>query len=279
MKPLVTLGSGIGGLAWDGQALLVSEPNANLIHRVDPGSGQVGQFRRYTNHTYGIGFAPSGELFGCQQLSRRIIRFNPDGSTSPMPYRFADGGYHNMPRHLAVDAQGRIWFSDPVYHLPASGPPMPFPGHESVLRLDQQSDRSWLLRRATFDTTSPRGVAISPDQRTLYVADTGERHAELRAYPIQSDGTLGPFHVLHAFGADSRGRHPGAEGLCVQLDGTLVACAGGPDLGPGSLVYRLSPTGRVLSTIPLPDGMPTGCVVANDTLYIGTTAGHVYAVS
>ncbi|HYY88693.1 MAG TPA: SMP-30/gluconolactonase/LRE family protein [Chloroflexota bacterium] len=279
MRSLGTpFGSGIGGLAWDGEALLVSQPGANLIHRLDPGTGQTTEFRRYTNHTYGIGFAASGELYGCQQLSRRIVRFNRDGSATPMPDRFADGGYHNMPRHLCVDARGRIWFSDPVYALPASGPPMPFPGHQSVVRLDQRADRSWLLRRLTFDTTSPSGVAVSPDQRTLYVADASERRAELRAYPIQPDGTLGPYGVLHAFGADHRGRHPGAEGVCVETDGTVVACAGGPDLGPGALVYRFSPTGRVLSTTPVREGKPTGCAVGDGTLYVGTTAGHVYAV-
>jgi gluconolactonase len=272
-------GSPVGGLAWDGAAehLLVSLPEQNLIQRLHPETGQASEFRRYTNATAGIGFAPSGELYGCQQLSRRIIRFNPDGSTSPMPYRFADtDGYHNMPRHLTVDVRGRIWFSDPMHHLPAYGPPLPFPGHQSVLRLDQQADRSWLLRRATYDTTSPRAVAVAPDESTLYVADAADGRAELRAYPVRADGTLGYYEVLHVFGSDYRGPQRGIDGMCLDIGGNIVACAGDAQRGPGALVYRFSPSGRVLATDPLPDGTPSVCTFGGADLYVGTAEGHVF---
>jgi sugar lactone lactonase YvrE len=96
-------GDPIEGLAWDGEALLFSRPDKNLIQRFDPAQAAVSDFRRYTNHTSGLAFAPSGELYACQQLSRRIVRFNRNGSTTPMPYRFGDGSYHNMPKHLAID--------------------------------------------------------------------------------------------------------------------------------------------------------------------------------
>jgi gluconolactonase len=277
-EPLIDpFGTPIGGLAWDGESLLFSLPEQSLIQRLDPRTGQVGEFRRYTNATNGIAFSPAGELYGCQQLSRRIVRFNPDGSTSPMPYRFADtGGYHNMPKHLTVGVRGRIWFSDPMHRLPASGPPLPFPGHESVLRLDQQSDRSWVLRRATFDTTSPSGVAVPPDESTLYVADAANGRPELRAYPIRPDGTLGYYEVLHVFGSDYRGVQRGIDGLCLDLEANIVACAGSPDRGPGPLVYRFSPTGRVLGTYPVPDGTPTACTFGGADLYVGTQEGHLY---
>jgi gluconolactonase len=266
-------GSPVGGLAWDGDTLLVSLPEQNLIQRAEPGTGGVRLFRKYTNATAGIAFAPTGELYGCQQLSRRIVRFNSDGSTSPMPYRFADtGGYHNMPRHLSVDVRGRIWFSDPMHRLPASGPPLPFPGHQSVLRLDQQPDRSWLLRRATYDTTCPSGLAVAPDESTLYVADG----AELRAYPIRGDGSLGYYEVLHVFGSDYRGQQRGIDGVCLDLEGNIVACAGDNERGPGALVYRFSPTGRVIATSPVPDGTPTACAFGGADLYVGTLQGHVF---
>ena len=270
---LSDFGSPVGGLAWDGQALLVSLPEQNLIQRLEPTSRGTTEFRRYTNATNGIGFAPTGELYGCQQMSRRIVRFNADGSTSPMPYRFADtGGYHNMPRHLTVDVRGRIWFSDPMHRLPASGPPLPFPGHQSVLRLDHQADRSWVLRRATYDTTSPSGVAVAPDESTLYVADG----AELRAYPIRTDGTLGYPEVLHVFGSDYRGPQRGIEGMCLDLEGNLLACAGDDQRGPGPLVYRFSPSGRVLATYALPDGTPSVCALGGPDVYVGTREGHVF---
>jgi gluconolactonase len=250
-------GSPVGGLAWDGEALLVSLPERNVIQRVRPATGETTEFRRYTNATNGLAFAPTGELYGCQQLSRRIVRFNPDGSTSPMPYRFADtGGYHNMPRHLAVDVRGRIWFSDPMHRLPASGPR--------------------LLRRATYDTTSPTGVAVAPDASTLYVADAADGRAELRAYPIRADGTLGYYEVLHVFGSDYRGQQRGIDGMCLDLEGNIVACAGDDERGPGALVYRFSPTGRVIATYPVPDGTPTTCAFGGADLYVGTEEGHLF---
>jgi gluconolactonase len=272
-------GDPIAGLAWDGEAMLFSRPDVDRIERYTPRDGQISLLRRYTNHTAGLAFAPSGELYGCQQLSRRIVRFNANGSTTPMTYRFGDGSYHNMPRHLSIDQRGRIWFSDPVHQLPAYGPPVPFVGHQSVLRLDQRADRSWILGRATHDTTSPSGVAVSPDQSTLYVADDTEANAELRAYPILPDGTLGQHTLLHSFGRDYRGRQRGADGLCVDGAGGLIACAGSQDNGPGALLYVFSPGGRLVTTQALPAGVPTVCAFGDDaltSLYVGTTEGHLF---
>jgi gluconolactonase len=66
-----------------------------------------------------------------------------------------------------------------------------------VLRFDQFPDRSWRLGRLTHDTHRPTGVLVSADQGTLYVADEGDDRAELRAYPIRANGTLGDHVVLH----------------------------------------------------------------------------------
>jgi gluconolactonase len=272
-------GDPIEGLAWDGEGMLVSRPEVDLIQRYTPRDAQLAVFRRYTNHTSGLAFAPPGELYACQQLSRRIVRFNRNGSTTPMTYRFGDGSYHNMPRHLSIDQRGRIWFSDPLHRLPASGPPVPFAGHQSVLRLDQQADRSWVLRRLTYDTTSPSGVAVSSDQSTLYVSDDTEANAELRAYPILADGTLGHYALLHSFGRDYRGKHRGADGLCVDAAGTLIACAGSPGDGQGALLYVFSPGGRLVTTQALPAGVPVVCAFGEEglrSLYVGTTQGHLF---
>jgi gluconolactonase len=269
-------GDPIQGLAWDGEALLFSRPEVNLIQRFDPPQRTVSDFRRYTNHVSGLAFSPSGELYGCQQLSRRIVRFNSNGSATPMPYRFADGGYHNMPRYLTIDRQSRIWFSDPVHRLPAYGPPVAFPGHQSVLRLEPRADRSWALLRLTYDTAHPTGLGLSPDESTLYVAEDGEQGCELRAYPIRADATLGERTVLHAFG-----RHRGIDGMCVSSEGAILACAGSSESGPGALVYVFAPRGRPLATCALPAGTPTVCEFGDDgsSLYVGTSEGHLFRVA
>ena len=71
--------------------------------------------------------------------------------------------------------------------------------HESVYRLEPDTDGKWTIHRATFDTTRPNGLLFSLDHRTLYVAQSGRRPDEkrqLRAYPVQDDGSLGEGEVL-----------------------------------------------------------------------------------
>ena len=114
----------------------------------------------------------------------------------------------------------------------------------------------------TFDTKSPRGVALSPDGKTLYVAETDNTPGgvrELRAYPILEDGTLDAYVVLHTFGSDRRGVHRGIEGMCVDSEGNIVACAGWRRSGPGPLVYVFAPSGAILETHEIPGDVPLNC--------------------
>jgi gluconolactonase len=271
-----------GGLAWDGEALLFSVVLESRILRYDPRLGAVDEFRKYTNRTDGLAFSADGRLYGCQRASRRIISFNADGSASLLADRI-DGRFHNQPKDLVVDRRGRIWFSDPVSPLPHSGPQFPRPvGHASVLMLDRRPNREWYIKRMTFDTTAPGGVVLSPDEKTLYVADgeaQAERARELRAYPLREDGTLGTYSLLHTFSGDHRGPHRGVEGMCLDSAGNIVACAGWQRNGPGPLIYIFSPTGRVLETHPLPFDEPMNCSFGDPdltTLYVTTSGGHLY---
>ena len=102
--------------------------------------------------------------------------------------------------------------------------------HESVYRLDPAADGAWAIRRMTFDTTKPNGLLLSPDERTLYVAQShyGEGNKrELRAYPIRDDDTLGPYEVLHTFYP-----HRGIDGMTLDAEGNIVATAAGGRAAP-----------------------------------------------
>lgn len=212
----------------------------------------------------------------------------PDGSATVTATRVA-GKVHNNPYFLTVDRQERIWFSDPDHSTLAVGPgPQRFPPleHQSVLRLARtpRPTFEWHLERMTFDTSAPTGVALSPDGKTLYVAESDNRFGgvrELRAYPIDDDGTLGRYVVLHVFGSDHRGIHRGIEGLCVDTDGNIIACAGWQRSGPGPLVYVFSPIGAVLESHVVPADQPLNCAFGDDglgSLYVTTTAGHLFRV-
>ena len=271
----------MGGLAWDGKAMLFSVINEGRILRFDPVTASVSEFRRYTNRTNGIAFGPEGVLYGCQEAGRRIIRFMPDGSAPPTTDKL-EGRFHNHPCDLAIDRKGRVWFSDPYHATPATGPQQPPLDHASVLRLERDGRREWKIRRVTHDTAAPRAVLLSADERTLYVAE-GEpgRNAarELRAYPIRDNLSVGRYTVLHTFGADYRGEHRGIEGMCLDRNGDIVACGGWTQSGPGPLIYVFSPSGAVLATHPLPADMPMRCAFGDEdlgSLYVTTMDGHVY---
>ncbi|NBR28150.1 MAG: SMP-30/gluconolactonase/LRE family protein [Betaproteobacteria bacterium] len=269
------------GLAWDGSGMLFSLVEEGRILRFDPKSKKTGEFRKYTNRITGIGFGPKGELYGCQEGGRRVIEFMPDGSARPLGTRI-DGRIHNFPNDLTVDSKGRIWFADPHSTIYAFGPQI-FPQleHASVLRLERDERRAWTIKRITFDTVAPRAIALSADEQTLYVAEGDAKSAkrELRAYPVKADGTVGPFTVLHVFGADHRGLHRGIEGLCLDRDGNIVACAGAKSAGPGPMVYVISPSGAVLESHALPGDLPVKCAFGDSdlsSLYVTTGEGMLY---
>jgi gluconolactonase len=181
----------------------------------------------------------------------------------------------------SIDAQNRIWFSDTKGQtFPMSGQ-LPLLDHASVLRLDP--GREWTLRRMTYDITGPNGVLLSQDGRTLYVAENNRTTdlRQLRAYPILPDGTVGPGIVLHTFGSDHRGPQRGIDGMCLDSEGNIVACAGAQGAGPGPMIYVFSPEGQVLETQRLPVDRPTNCTFGDPdlrTLYITTAEGHLFRV-
>ena len=100
---------------------------------------------------------------------------------------------------------------------------------------------------------------------------------EIRAYPVREEMACVDTHaVLFTFGADHRGVQRGAEGLCIDAQGDLVAVAGWRHGGPGPAVYVLSPTGLVRAMHALPEDVPVCCAFGeDDSLYVGTAAGHL----
>ena len=118
------------------------------------------------------------------------MRFEPDGSTTTIVDKL-DGLPLNTPNDLAIDRQGRIWFSNPWNAGNIDPSEKQVLDHNSILRADPQPDGTWVCKRMTTDTTGTNGLLISPDQRTLYMIQTGAERRELRAYDILSDGSLG----------------------------------------------------------------------------------------
>jgi gluconolactonase len=271
-----------GGVVRDGDAVIFSTIDEGRLLRFDPATNAVTEARRYTNRVNGLARGPGGELYGAQEGGRRLIEFTPDNRVVPVD-ALLDGKYHNQPSDLVVDRQHRIYFTDPRHAVIPFGPAIfPFLDHCSVLRLERNDRRAWVASRITYDTVSPRAVALAPDGNTLYVADGEPRDTqarELRGYPIRSDGTVDHPAVLHTFGRDHRGPQRGIEGLCLDHGGNIVAVGGWRRNGPGPLVYVFSPQGAVIESHAFPADLPNKCCFGGpglDTLYVTTGGGHLY---
>jgi gluconolactonase len=271
-----------GGVVWDGTAALFTAIEEGRLLRFDPATRAVTELRRHINRVNGLALGPGGELYGAQEGGRRLVEFTPDGRLVPVD-ALLDGKYHNQPSDLAVDRQHRIWLTDPVHPVIPFGPQIfPLLPHQSVLRFARNERRAWIAARMTHDTACPRAVLLSAEEQTLYVADgdaRGPSPRELRAYPIRQDGSLGRPDVLHTFGADHRGPHRGVEGVCLDVEGNIVACAGWRESGPGPQVYVFAPSGAVVETHAFPADSPNKCCFGGDdlgVLFVTTAGGHLY---
>lgn len=268
------------GPAWDGSGLLFTQIHACRIMRWLPAAGRVQVWRENTDYTNGLMFDRDGTLYGCQGGGRAVVRFEPDGSVTVLADRY-EGKRLNLPNDLAIDREGRIWFTDPWYEG-AAGPwsrdrSLMELDHESVYRLDPKADGAWTIHRVTSDTTRPNGILFSLDYRTLYVAQSGrlaEEKRQLRAYPVREDATLGEPEILHDFGP-----WRGIDGMCLDTEGNILATAGTDEGGPGPMIYVFAPDGRILEQHPVPCSRPTNCTFGDAdlrTLYVTSIEGHLF---
>jgi gluconolactonase len=266
-----------GGLAWDGSGMLYSAVLEERIMRYDPATGKTELFRPYTGRTNGLAPAKDGTVYGAQEGGRRVVHFRKDGSTGAMP-DLLDGQHHNQPTDVIVDSKGRIWFADAYNALLPYGPPTyPMLDHASVLRLEQVND-GWRVVRVTHDTSGPRALLLSADEKTLYVADGDAERGNLQrlcSYPVDSGGRLGPVKVMIDFVVVERG----IEGMCLDEAGNIIACAGWKKAGVGPMIYVISPSGTILESHPAPADQPMRVAFGDaglSSLYLTTGEGQLF---
>jgi gluconolactonase len=268
------------GPVWDGSGLLYTRIQHSLIMRFDPATRRSTVWRENTNCANGLAMDSARRVYACEGGAtvdaRRVVRYEPGGGVTVLADAY-QGKRFNIPNDLAFDRNGRIWFTDPFYDG-AAGPWSTDRAHkeldhDSVYRIEADGPV-----RVTFDTTRPNGLLFSLDYRTLYVAQSGrdpDEKRELRAYPVNGDGSLGPCRVLHDFG-----EHRGIDGMCLDTEGNIVATAGWELGGPGPNIYVFSPAGAVLEMHPVPCRRPTNCAFGGPelrTLYVTTIEGFLFS--
>ncbi|MEP7217159.1 MAG: SMP-30/gluconolactonase/LRE family protein [Anaerolineaceae bacterium] len=268
------------GPAWDGSGLLFTHIPASRIMRYDPSNGAVTVHREDTNCANGLMLDRQGVVYACEGDARRVVRYDEHGAVTVIAGSF-EGKRFNIPNDLAIDPQGRVWFTDPYYEG-AAGPWSADRSHkeldhDSVYRCDPHADGSWSVARVTFDTTRPNGLLFSLDHKVLYVAQSGrepEEKRQLRAYPVGADGSLETGVVLHDFG-----EHRGIDGMVLDTGGNIVATAGWELGGPGPSIYVFAPDGEVIERHDVPTRRPTNCTFGGPeltTLYVTTIDGDLF---
>ena len=268
----------MGGLAWDGSGMLFSAVSEERIMRFDPASGAVDEFRWWTGKVNGIALASDGSVFGAQEAGRRVVLFKKDG-TAVQTQDLLDGAHHNQPVDVAVDTKGSVWIADPYGSEPPYGPPAyPFLPHASVLRMDAYGQNMWRLTRVTKDTTAPRAILLSADEKTLYVADGDIARGDvcqLHAYPLNDHRSAGTRRTLLNLAFGERG----IEGMCLDIDGNIIACMGWSQSGKPPSIVVISPVGTIIETHPSPADMPMRCAFGDDnlaSLYVSSGDGGLY---
>ena len=277
------------GPAWHPSGnVYFSDITNNRIMRVDP-RGQLHIYRTPAGRSNGLLFDQLGRLLCCEgggpEGNRQVTRIELDGSITVLADRYA-GKRFNSPNDLTIDAQGRIYFSDPRYGDDSDCEQRDEGGRliEGVYRIDGDGK---IQRLITHEVHRPNGLAVSPDQRYLYVGDnvnTGPQaqggNRKIWRFDLQADGSikLDSQRLLFDWGTDR-----GPDGMSVDQRGTLYVAAGFNFASPPvetaerykAGVYVLTSGGELVDFVPVPMDMVTNCAFGGadlKTLYI--TAGH-----
>ncbi len=239
------------GPVWftDGNYLLFSDIPRNSIMKWSE-SGGLSLFLKPSGFTgtvdygrepgsNGMTLDRDGRLVACEHGDRRISRLYKDGGKRTLVDNYL-GKRLNSPNDLVFKSNGDLYFTDPPYGLPKN---FDDPRREldfcGVYRLATDGTLTLL----TKELTRPNGIAFSPDEKTLYVANSDPDHAVWMKYPVKSDGTLGAGQVLLDV------TEPFKKGLAGLPDGMKVDAAGNLFAGGPGGINVIAPDGKLLGRI------------------------------
>jgi len=212
-----------------GRYLVFSDiPNERML-RYDETTGAVGVFREPSGYANGHTVDRNGRLVSCEQGHRRVTRTEHDGSVTVLADRF-EGKRFNSPNDVVERADGSIWFTDPSYGIDSDYEGNKAPGEIGACHV-YRIDPAGGVRIVADDFERPNGLAFSPDERAIYIADTRREH--IRRFDAAADGTLTGGEIFATCDAgsfdglrlDDAGRVWAAahDGLhCFDPDGTLI---------------------------------------------------------
>jgi gluconolactonase len=242
----------------DGGYLIFSDIPADELKRWAMNDG-LRTFRKPSHQSNGNTLDREGRLITCEHHARRVTRTEPDGTVTVLVDSF-DGKRFNSPNDAVVRSDGTIWFTDPPYGLPPGAARELEKNH--VFRLDPQSKR---IEIVADDFDMPNGLCFAPDERTLYIADSGKPH-HIRAFDVITDGALKNGRVFCKIDAGA------PDGIRCDDQGNVWSSA-------GDGVHVFAPDGKLLGKIPVPETPANLCFGGEDgqTLFI-TARTSLYSI-
>jgi gluconolactonase len=220
-----------------GRYLVWSDVPNDRMMRYDETSDAVSVFRAPSGYSNGNTVDRRGRLVTCEHGTRRVTRTEHDGTITVLASH-CQGRRLNSPNDVVVKSDGSIWFTDPAYGIDSD-----YEGHRSeseiggchVYRIDPHTGDVAVV---ADDFVRPNGLAFSPDESRLYVADTGATHAadgprHIRVFDVGPDGRLSGGKIFatctsglfDGFRLDEAGRiwTSAGDGVhCYEIDGTLI---------------------------------------------------------
>jgi gluconolactonase len=240
------------GPVWvrDGNYLLFSDPNENRIYRYTD-QGELSVFRERSGYagsdiaeyrqpgSNGLTLDRQGRLTINEHGRRRVIRIERDQRETVLAAAY-DGQRLNSPNDLVYRSDGTLYFTDPPFGLPrVYDDPRKQLSFSGVYRLSGKQ-----LQLLVRDLKGPNGIALSPDERSLYIGNWDPAAKVVLRYPVRRDGSIGSAETF----VDLTARIPGDE----ALDGIKVDQQGNVYLSAPGGVWIFNSAGRHLGTIVAP---------------------------
>ena len=219
--------------------------------------------------TNGLTLDRQGRLIACEHGNRRVSRTEKDGTVTTLADRY-EGKRFNSPNDVVCRSNGDIYFTDPN-SVARRNPPDPHNdfktelGFNGVYRLTAAGKLELLTREMPY----PNGLAFSPDEKKLYIANS-RLDKFWMVYDVKPNGTLGDGKKFLDLTQDTSEAVP--DGMKVDTAGNIYAT------GPGGVLV-ISPKGKHLGTIEVPE-IPANCAWGDadgKTLYI-TARSSVYRI-
>jgi gluconolactonase len=271
----------VEGPVWsddDGGYLIFSDIPSNELKRWDAKNG-LSTFRVNSHNANGNTRDRQGRLISCEHSARRVTRTEKYGSVDVLADTF-DGKKFNSPNDVVVMSDGTIWFTDPTYGTPKSEA-KELDGRY-VYRVDPQSRQ---VTKVADGFDQPNGLCFSPDEKRLYVADSGKPH-HIRVFEVEAA-------IVDGVKREANGSIVGDGGIRYTLKRGNVFCVidkGAPDgircdeqgnlwSSAGDGVQIFAPDGKLLGRIPVPESPANLCFGGADgkTLFI-TARTSLYSI-